>query len=214
MRTPTLWRRAYCLSIVCLPTPSHCRLDATRPALGELGMLTLITEALGPGVWKNTMAVLTHAHAARHAFGAQYEINSRQRRNIVTQLLRQVLLSIGGTFALSNCATLWFTRGGGRASSRARDAGGGMCALCHCGSIIAVLSECTACTACVYTAHACLAFEGSDRPWIARLRIWRRLSGVCSLLGLDECLSCIISPYGICAMSVECGVYSRVHGFW
>ncbi|GIL48193.1 hypothetical protein Vafri_4877 [Volvox africanus] len=65
------------------------RLDATRPGLGELGLLSLITESLGPGVWKNTMAVLTHAHAARVAFGAQYDINSRQRRNIITQLLRQ-----------------------------------------------------------------------------------------------------------------------------
>ncbi|KAG2490023.1 hypothetical protein HYH03_011488 [Edaphochlamys debaryana] len=65
------------------------RLDATRPGLGELGLLGLITEALGPGVWRNTMAVLTHAHAARAAFGGQYDINSRQRRNIVSQLLRQ-----------------------------------------------------------------------------------------------------------------------------
>ncbi|GIL74794.1 hypothetical protein Vretifemale_4702 [Volvox reticuliferus] len=65
------------------------RLDATRPGLGELGLLSLITESLGTGVWKNTMAVLTHAHAARAAFGAQYDINSRQRRNIITQLLRQ-----------------------------------------------------------------------------------------------------------------------------
>ncbi|GLI69475.1 hypothetical protein VaNZ11_014107 [Volvox africanus] len=65
------------------------RLDATRPGLGELGLLSLITESLGPGVWKNTMAVLTHAHAARVAFGAQYDVNSRQRRNIITQLLRQ-----------------------------------------------------------------------------------------------------------------------------
>lgn len=65
------------------------RLDATRPGFGELGLLGLITEALGPAAWRNTMAVLTHAHAARTAFGAQYDINSRQRRNIVSQLLRQ-----------------------------------------------------------------------------------------------------------------------------
>ncbi|KAG2429457.1 hypothetical protein HYH02_014039 [Chlamydomonas schloesseri] len=65
------------------------RLDATRPGFGEMGLLSLITEALGPAVWRNTMAVLTHAHAARAAFGGQYDINSRQRRNIVSQLLRQ-----------------------------------------------------------------------------------------------------------------------------
>lgn len=55
-----------------------------------MGVLGLITEALGPALWRNTMAVLTHAHAARAAFGAQYDINSRQRRNILAQLLRQV----------------------------------------------------------------------------------------------------------------------------
>ncbi|GFR46255.1 hypothetical protein Agub_g7807 [Astrephomene gubernaculifera] len=65
------------------------RLDVTRPGFGELGLLGLITEALGPAVWRNTMAILTHAHAARAAFGAQYDINSRQRRNILSQLLRQ-----------------------------------------------------------------------------------------------------------------------------
>lgn len=71
------------------PPFSPPRLDATRPGFGELGLLGLITEALGPAAWRNTMAVLTHAHAARTAFGAQYDINSRQRRNIVSQLLRQ-----------------------------------------------------------------------------------------------------------------------------
>ncbi|PNW70794.1 hypothetical protein CHLRE_17g734300v5 [Chlamydomonas reinhardtii] len=65
------------------------RLDATRPGFGEMGLLGLITESLGAGVWRNTMAVLTHAHAARTAFGGQYDVNSRQRRNIVSQLLRQ-----------------------------------------------------------------------------------------------------------------------------
>ena len=35
------------------------------------------------------MVVLTHAHACRSAMGAQYEMYSRQRRNIVMQLIRQ-----------------------------------------------------------------------------------------------------------------------------
>lgn len=60
-----------------------------------MGLLGLITESLGAGVWRNTMAVLTHAHAARTAFGGQYDVNSRQRRNIVSQLLRQVGLRVG-----------------------------------------------------------------------------------------------------------------------
>jgi hypothetical protein len=52
-----------------LPSVPLTRLDAGRPSLGELGLLGLIGEALGPGVWRNTMALLTHAHAARAAFG-------------------------------------------------------------------------------------------------------------------------------------------------
>lgn len=35
------------------------------------------------------MVVLTHAHACRAALGAGYDAYSRQRRNIVSQLLRQ-----------------------------------------------------------------------------------------------------------------------------
>lgn len=65
------------------------RLDATRPSLGELGLLGLINEALGAKVWRETMVVLTHANACRAALGAQYEMYSRQRRNIVMQLIRQ-----------------------------------------------------------------------------------------------------------------------------
>lgn len=43
-------------------------------------------------VWRETMVVLTHAHAARDALGpAQYEQYSRQRRNIVAQALRQAV---------------------------------------------------------------------------------------------------------------------------
>jgi len=65
------------------------RLDAGRPALGELSLLGLINEALGGKVWRETMVVLTHAHACRAALGAGYDAYSRQRRNIVMQLLRQ-----------------------------------------------------------------------------------------------------------------------------
>ncbi len=41
-------------------------------------------------VWRETMVVLTHAHAARDARGpTEYETFCRQRRNIVAQILRQ-----------------------------------------------------------------------------------------------------------------------------
>ncbi|KAG1671540.1 hypothetical protein FOA52_011262 [Chlamydomonas sp. UWO 241] len=65
------------------------RLDATRPSLGELTLLGLMNESLGPKVWRETMIVLTHAHACRTAMGAGYDMYSRQRRNIVMQLIRQ-----------------------------------------------------------------------------------------------------------------------------
>lgn len=35
------------------------------------------------------MVVLTHANAARASLGKEYEMYSRQRRNIVMQLIRQ-----------------------------------------------------------------------------------------------------------------------------
>lgn len=65
------------------------RLDMVRPGLGDLGLLTLITEQLGAKMWRETMVVLTHAHACRAAMGAGYEMYSRQRRNIMMQLIRQ-----------------------------------------------------------------------------------------------------------------------------
>lgn len=54
-----------------------------------MSLLTQITEALGAEVWRKTMAVLTHANAARQVLGPNYDAYSRQRRNIVMQLLRQ-----------------------------------------------------------------------------------------------------------------------------
>jgi len=65
------------------------RVDAARPALGELTLLSLINQQLGAKVWRETMIVLTHAHACRAAMGAQYDTFTRQRRNIVMQLIRQ-----------------------------------------------------------------------------------------------------------------------------
>jgi hypothetical protein len=40
-------------------------------------------------VWTETMVVLTHAHAAKAMLGQGYDQYSRQRRNIVVQLIKQ-----------------------------------------------------------------------------------------------------------------------------
>uniref|UniRef100_A0A7R9V4P2 AIG1-type G domain-containing protein n=1 Tax=Chlamydomonas euryale TaxID=1486919 RepID=A0A7R9V4P2_9CHLO len=65
------------------------RLDATRPSLGELNLLGLMNEVLGPKVWRELMIILTHAHSARSMLGPQYDLYSRQRRNIMMQVVRQ-----------------------------------------------------------------------------------------------------------------------------
>jgi hypothetical protein len=56
-------------------------------------------------VWRETMVVLTHAHAAREALGpAQYDQYSRQRRNIVAQALRQAVgdMQVGKAILLAS----------------------------------------------------------------------------------------------------------------
>ncbi|KAF5834447.1 hypothetical protein DUNSADRAFT_8909 [Dunaliella salina] len=65
------------------------RLDAVRPSLGDLSLLGLVNEALGAKLWTETMVVLTHAHAAKAMLGPGYNQYSRQRRNIVVQLIKQ-----------------------------------------------------------------------------------------------------------------------------
>eukprot|EP00798_Chlamydomonas_sp_ICE-L_P010149 gene10149-8052_t len=65
------------------------RLDAARPGLGELSLMSMMTQVFGVKMWRETMVVLTHTHAARQALGAGYDMFSRQRRNILAQLIRQ-----------------------------------------------------------------------------------------------------------------------------
>jgi heme exporter protein D len=52
--------------------------------LGQLG------DALGKGVWRSLMVVLTHANAAREQLGPEYAQTMRQRRNILGNVMRQV----------------------------------------------------------------------------------------------------------------------------
>ena len=65
------------------------RLDASRPSLGELTLLSLINETLGAKVWRETMVILSHANACRDSMGPGYDMYSRQKRNIIMQLIRQ-----------------------------------------------------------------------------------------------------------------------------
>lgn len=53
-------------------TPQTPRLDAARPSFGELPVLSQLGEALGKGVWRSLMVVLTHANAAREKLGGEY----------------------------------------------------------------------------------------------------------------------------------------------
>jgi hypothetical protein len=64
-----------------------CRLDAARPSFGDLPVLSSLTEALGRGMWKETMVVLTHANAAREAQGRDYFQLSKQRRSVLESLV-------------------------------------------------------------------------------------------------------------------------------
>eukprot|EP00775_Hariotina_reticulata_P001040 gene1040-1378_t len=65
------------------------RLDAARPNFGEMSLLQSITATLGQKIWKQTMVVLTHANAAREKLGDEYVTVSKQRRNIMQNILRQ-----------------------------------------------------------------------------------------------------------------------------
>jgi len=83
------------------------RLDAPKAGFGDLSVLQQIGAALGKGVWRQTMVALTHANAARAAFGgggsggasgaavaaagdAAYAEALRQRKNVLQNMLRQV----------------------------------------------------------------------------------------------------------------------------
>ena len=65
-------------------------LDAARPSFGELPVLSQLGEALGKGVWRSLMVVLTHANAARDKLASEYGATMRQRRNILGNIMRQV----------------------------------------------------------------------------------------------------------------------------
>ncbi|WIA36062.1 hypothetical protein OEZ86_007418 [Tetradesmus obliquus] len=65
------------------------RLDAARPGFGEMSLLSNITATLGQKVWKQTLVVLTHANGAREKLGKEYAAVSKQRRNILQNILRQ-----------------------------------------------------------------------------------------------------------------------------
>jgi hypothetical protein len=54
------------------PAAAARRLDAAKPSFGELSVLTQLGEALGKGVWRSLMVVLTHANAARDKLGGEY----------------------------------------------------------------------------------------------------------------------------------------------
>ncbi|KAL6759900.1 hypothetical protein V8C86DRAFT_2563689 [Haematococcus lacustris] len=66
------------------------RLDSSRTPMADLALLQQLNGALGTKVWRETMIVLTHAHACRTAMGnAAYDTFTKQRRNIMAQVVRQ-----------------------------------------------------------------------------------------------------------------------------
>ncbi|KAJ9516545.1 hypothetical protein QJQ45_015102 [Haematococcus lacustris] len=66
------------------------RLDSSRTPMADLALLQQLNAALGTKVWRETMIVLTHAHACRTAMGnAAYDTFTKQRRNIMAQVVRQ-----------------------------------------------------------------------------------------------------------------------------